>query len=224
MFHFAYLLPENGQTQPKCRIFLFCPISLSFCSHSGEPRSDHRLTLFSPQDFLNKRYVLVHQELKESKCLFLIFLALGLSFTHVSGLSLFQTDGPWNTSSRYTNLLPAHEECFVLMMFPFQLFYCLPLLFLTDNFFLQQSREGIKRRMLHMLSSTRSICYRLVLYFYSTIICHRQTVISSSSYSPPGEELYKVCRPGGGASLGCPAIEKLGFRIQAKSLNIIIII
>ena len=217
MFHLVYLLPENGQTQPKCRIFLFCPISLSFCSHSGEPRSDHRLTLFSPQDFLNKRYVLVHQELKESKCLFLIFLALGLSFTHVSGLSLFQTDGPWNTSSRYTNLLPAHEECFVLMMFPFQLFYCLPLLFLTDNFFLQQSREWIKGRMLHMLSPTGSTDMLLVSILLllenifsrnlPQISCNIVFICSHCGHSPPGKELYEVCRPGGGACLGCPAVE-----------------
>ena len=48
-------------------------------------------------------------------------------------------------------------------------------------------------------------------------------VVICCGHSPPGKKLHKVPRPGGGACLGCPAIQQLGFRIQAKSESIILV-
>ena len=48
-------------------------------------------------------------------------------------------------------------------------------------------------------------------------------IVVICGHSPPGKKLHKVPRPGGGACLGCPAIQQLGFWIQAKSDIIILV-
>ena len=162
-------------------------------------------------------------QLHELACSSFLRLSSSQEFRSACSLSsqnlLHRTNRAWNTSSYYILIyyLPAHEKCFILMMFPFQLFYSLPLLFLTDNFFLQQSREWIKGRMLHMLSPTGSTDMLLVSILLllenifsrnlPQISCNIVFICSHCGHSPPGKELYEVCRPGGGACLGCPAVE-----------------